>query len=207
MERIELRLTDELYQELAAYKPKSMSLPGFCKWLIEQSLDSTDTLGVQGAAGTPSISTSTVSNTITSNIYKAENCEETPTNEPEEPEPKSKSKRAKTIGTPEFEAFWRQYQAIKKRASNQSKPKALELFTKVVKQHGAERLMAALSRAVTQQARIEREGGFASPFPDCFRWLRDGYYEAYLEEPAAAVAAAAVPALVQPPAEFADCPF
>lgn len=92
-------------------------------------------------------------------------------------------RQANTKGTPEFEAFWRQYQAIKRRASNQSKPKALEVWNAIVPGIPPESLSKALGRAVTQQVRQERDGGFASPFPDCFRWLRDGYYENHLEAP------------------------
>ena len=92
-----------------------------------------------------------------------------------------KPRQANTKGTPEFEAFWRQYQAIKRRASSQSKPKALEVWNTIVPGISPEALSKALGQAVTQQVRQEREGGFASPFPDCFRWLRDGYYENHLD--------------------------
>lgn len=90
-------------------------------------------------------------------------------------------RQASTKGSPEFEAFWRQYQAIKRRASSQSKPKALEVWNALVPGIDPADLSKALGQAVTQQIRQERDGGFASPFPDCFRWLRDGYYENYLD--------------------------
>lgn len=91
-------------------------------------------------------------------------------------------KRKPPVQGPEaFERFWHQYQSIKRRAANQSKPRALEVWTDVVRTVDPEALCKALGEAVTAQARVEREGGFASPFPDCFRWLRDGYYEAHLK--------------------------
>lgn len=123
--------------------------------------------------------------------------------------PKAKNGRArksKAEGSPEFERFWRQYQAIKRRASNQSKPRALEIWNTVIGTTTADALCDALTRAVNQQARQEREGGFASPFPDCFRWLRDGYYEAFLDN---STPAAVIPKLPDftPPPEFPDAPF
>lgn len=117
-------------------------------------------------------------------------------------------RQANTKGSPEFEAFWRQYQAIKRRASNQSKPKALEVWNAIVPDVSPADLSKALACAVTQQVRQERDGGFASPFPDCFRWLRDGYYENHLE---AAALPTETPAAVvggwQPNTEDPTLPF
>ena len=49
-----------------------------------------------------------------------------------------------------------------------------------VKQNSSKTLAFALQRAITDQHQIEIKGGFASPFPNCCRWLKDGFYEAYL---------------------------
>lgn len=118
-----------------------------------------------------------------------------------------RTRQANTKGSPAFEAFWKQYQAIKRRASNQSKPKALAMWEQVLDTGiTAEQLSKALGAAVTKQNQAERDGGHPSPFPDCFRWLRDGYYEAFLEAAAALPAPLARPDLTPPP-EFADCPF
>lgn len=118
-----------------------------------------------------------------------------------------KTRQANTKGTPEFEAFWRQYQAIKRRASSQSKPKALKVWETIVPGISAEALSQALGRAVTQQVRQERDGGFASPFPDCFRWLRDGYYESHLEGTQSPVAAVDAVSGWEPNAVDASMPF
>lgn len=83
--------------------------------------------------------------------------------------------------SPDFDAFWRRYQAIERRASGQSKPRAWEQYRKIVVSVPCEALEGALTAAVRDQAATERRGGFASPFPDCFRWLRDGRYEAHLQ--------------------------
>ena len=89
-------------------------------------------------------------------------------------------KRDKPAYSEEFLAFWQRYQKIKKRASGQSKPKAWAEYKKLAR--GPQKaLEGALMAALKDQAIAERNGGFASPFPDCFRWLRDGRYESFLE--------------------------
>ena len=89
-------------------------------------------------------------------------------------------KRDKPAYSEQFLAFWQRYQKIKKRASGQSKPKAWAEYKKLAR-GPQEALEGALMAALKDQAIAERNGGFASPFPDCFRWLRDGRYESFLE--------------------------
>ncbi len=92
----------------------------------------------------------------------------------------SKAKKRKTPEySPEFKGFWNSYQKIPKRASGQSKPKAWQEWRKLPQATQAA-LEQALKAAVREQAAIEIKGGFAAAFPDCFRWLRDGRYEAHL---------------------------
>nr|BAR30669.1 putative viral A-type inclusion protein repeat containing protein [uncultured Mediterranean phage uvMED] len=92
---------------------------------------------------------------------------------------KANSRKAKDYSL-EFLGFWISYQKIPKRASGQSKPKAWAEWQKLPKatQQALER---ALKLALKEQAATELKGGFAAAFPDCFRWLRDGRYEAHLE--------------------------
>ena len=92
----------------------------------------------------------------------------------------SKQKIKKIIYSEEFELFWEKYLKIKKRASGQTKPKAYDHYCVIIKNHSPESLALALQRAITDQHQIENKGGFASPFPNCCRWLKDGFYEAYL---------------------------
>ena len=93
---------------------------------------------------------------------------------------KSRAKRAK--GTPEFEAFWKRYQGCRHRANGQSKPKALELWGQLVPDElQANDLMRAIDSAIKDIHSRQDVGEFASPLPDCFRWLRDGFYSSYLE--------------------------
>ena len=95
----------------------------------------------------------------------------------------SKQKIKKKKYTDEFELFWQQYLKIKKRASGQTKPKAFDEYCVVIKTHPHETLALALQRAITDQHQIENKGGFATPFPDCFRWLKNGSFEAFLNSP------------------------
>ena len=93
---------------------------------------------------------------------------------------KQRTKNKRREYSEEFELFWKQYQRIKKRASSQSKPLAWTQFQKL-KSDTREVLCAALTRAVQDHSKTERDGGFASPFPDCYRWIRDGRYEAFIQ--------------------------
>ena len=65
MPRINLTVQPELYDHILKHKPKALSLPAFCSLLIERmasdSLDTSVTLGVTSAAGTPSTSSNSSS--------------------------------------------------------------------------------------------------------------------------------------------------
>ena len=89
-------------------------------------------------------------------------------------------KTKKIIYSEDFELFWQKYLKIKKRASGQTKPRAFEEYCVVMKSHTSKTLALALQRAITDQHQIENKGGFASPFPDAYRWLKNGSFEAYL---------------------------
>ena len=83
------------------------------------------------------------------------------------------------IYTDEFNEFWNQYQKIKKRASGQSKKLTYQHYNKLSKKIQVQ-LKPALLRAIADQNKIEKDGGFVTCFPNAFKWLRDGYYEAFL---------------------------
>ena len=89
-------------------------------------------------------------------------------------------KRARPEYSQTFLGFWSRYLKIQKRASSQSKPKAWDEFRKLPR-GTQEALEGALRVAIGAQARAETNGGFAAPFPDCFRWIRDGRFEQHLE--------------------------
>lgn len=94
-----------------------------------------------------------------------------------------KSRAKKTKGTPEFEAFWKRYQGCRHRANGQSKPKAVELWGQLVPDElQPDDLMRAIDGAIADIRSRQGIGEFASPLPDCFRWLRDECYAVYLED-------------------------
>ena len=94
-----------------------------------------------------------------------------------------KSRAKKTKGTPEFEAFWKRYQGCRHRANGQSKPKAMQLWGQLVPDElQPDDLMRAIDGAIDDIRSRQGVGEFASPLPDCFRWLRDECYAVYLED-------------------------
>lgn len=159
----------------------------------QETLDTPCTLGGPTQEGLPSTSNSTVvidyslrSNSSSNpKIDISRKCNDTTD---ETPKPAGRGRRSGgATGTrvrvdyPEtFGLFWRQYLAIENRASSQSKPRALAAWVGVTKHVDPLSLQQCLTAAVEEQRRIVRRGGFASPFPDAFRWLRDGRWEAFL---------------------------
>jgi len=94
-----------------------------------------------------------------------------------------KPRAKKTKGTPGFEAFWKRYQGCRHRANGQSKPKAMELWGQLVPDElQPDDLMRAIDGAIEDIRSRQGVGEFASPLPDCFRWLRDECYAVYLED-------------------------
>lgn len=94
-----------------------------------------------------------------------------------------KTRAKKTKGTPEFEAFWKRYQGCRHRANGQSKPKALDVWCQLVPDElQPDDLMRAIDGAIADIRSRQSINEFASPLPDCFRWLRDACYAVYLED-------------------------
>ena len=110
--------------------------------------------------------------------------------QPSQEKQASKTARKRHEYTDEFNAFWKQYQAIPigKRVSAQPKPKAFDEYRKAMRNTSHSALQDALTAAVQEHSRAERtEGAFASSFPMCHKWLRDGYYENFLKESSSGV--------------------
>ena len=99
------------------------------------------------------------------------------------PEKARKPRAKNTKGTPEFEAFWKIYLRCRHRANGQSKPKAFTVWQQLVPEHlTADDLTRAIEQAVSDIESRQALGEFASPLPDCFRWMRDECYAVYLED-------------------------
>jgi len=181
-----LRLPEDLVCDLERYKPRTMSLSGFCAYLVELGVDRDVTLAERPTGSEASNSSSSITNKESYNLNNKERSEKINEN-PEEVAIASK-KRKKANYTPEFEELWKLYQSAPDRVSSQTKPKAFDEWKGIVALEGPETLLEAARRAIAEQKRKMGAGEFVGSLPDLFRWLRDGKYEVYLEEHKAQVA-------------------
>jgi hypothetical protein len=175
--RLELQIPDDLAEDLKRYKPKTLSLPMFCAYLLELGVDRDVTLAERpkGSEASSSYSSSSIKELSSNNIIS------TAVNSANEKPKKSKS-RKKPEYSGEFDEFWKLYQSAPDRVSSQTKPKAYDEWKGIVALEGPETLLKAATRAIEEQKRKMTAGEFVGSLPDLFRWLRDGKYEVYLEE-------------------------
>ena len=180
--RLELQIPDDLVEDLKRYKPRTMSLPMFCAYLVELGVDRDVTLA-ERPTGSEASNSSNISNTISSsslNISSSDN------NNTVVKLTKKSGKPGKSRKRPEysedFNALWKLYQSAPDRVSSQTKPKAFDEWKAIVALEGPETLLEAARRAIEEQKRRKTAGEFVGSLPDLFRWLRDGKYEVYLEE-------------------------
>ena len=96
---------------------------------------------------------------------------------------KARKTRAKaTKGSPEFEAFWKRYQACQHLVQSQPKGAALEQWEQIVPDEvSADDLMRAIE-AADQESQRRSTPDWEQRLPMCSKWLKDGYYCTYLEE-------------------------
>ena len=96
---------------------------------------------------------------------------------------KARKPRAKaTKGSPEFEAFWKRYQACQHLVQSQPKGAALEQWEQIVPDEvSADDLMRAIE-AADQESQRRSTPDWEQRLPMCSKWLKDGYYCTYLEE-------------------------
>ena len=155
---------------LTGHKPSLKQPEGVSEALQEQQLPPHQTEAVQSSAQEPDHEKKHIVVKIEIKVEKAR-----------------KSRAKKTKGTPEFEAFWKRYQGCRHRANGQSKPKAVQLWGQLVPDElQPDDLMRAIDSAIEDIRSRQGVGEFASPLPDCFRWLRDECYAVYLEDNAPA---------------------
>jgi len=177
--RLELQIPDDLAEDLKRYKPKTLSLPMFCAYLLELGVDRDVTLAERPKGSEASISSNNIIDTSSS-------IKNIPFNNINSTVGKSKSEKPKKAKRPaysdEFNTFWKLYQSAPDRVSSQTKPKAYDEWRGIVALEGPETLLKAATRAIEEQKRKMTAGEFVGSLPDLFRWLRDGKYEVYLEE-------------------------
>ena len=179
--RLELQIPDDLADDLVKFKPRTLSLPMFCAYLLELGVDRDVTLAERPKGSEASNSSNnviTIKEDINSNkIERLEIINETV----EKPAKAGKS-RKRPAYSEEFEQLWKLYQSAPDRVSSQTKPKAFDEWKAIVGLEGPETLLQAVQRAIEEQKRRKTAGDFVGSLPDLFRWLRDGKYEVYLEE-------------------------
>jgi hypothetical protein len=177
--RLELQIPDDLAEDLKRYKPKTLTLPMFCAYLLELGVDRDVTLAERPKGSEAFISSNNIIDTSSS-------IKNIPFNNINSTVGKSKSEKPKKAKRPaysdEFNTFWKLYQSAPDRVSSQTKPKAYDEWKGIVALEGPETLLRAATRAIEEQKRKMTAGEFVGSLPDLFRWLRDGKYEVYLEE-------------------------
>ena len=182
-----LRLPEDLICDLERYKPRTMTLTGFCAYLIELGVDRDVTLA-ERPTGSEASNSSNISNTIISSLeVNTDNNKNTAVKLTKTAKKTGKSRKRPEYSE-EFNAFWKLYQSAPDRVSSQTKPKAFDEWRAIVALEGPETLLEAAGRAIAEQKRKMTAGEFVGSLPDLFRWLRDGKYEVYLEEHKAQVA-------------------
>lgn len=178
--RLELQIPDDLADDLIRYKPRTLSLPMFCAYLLELGVDRDVTLAERPKGSEASISSN-------SNITNNSSLEDITNNiistavKSDKKKPKTGKSRKRPEYSDEFNEFWKLYQSAPDRVSSQTKPKAFDEWRAIVALEGTETLLEAARRAIDEQKRKKTAGEFVGSLPDLFRWLRDGKYEVYLE--------------------------
>ena len=175
-----LRLPEDLVYDLERYKPRTMSLSGFCAYLIELGVDRDVTLAERPKGSEASISSSSINKEEYLSINN-KNGQKKNNETGEKPEKAGKS-RKRPAYSEEFEELWKLYQSAPDRVSSQTKPKAFDEWESIVGLEGPQTLLQAVQRAIDEQKRRKTAGEFVGSLPDLFRWLRDGKYEVYLEQ-------------------------
>ena len=97
-----------------------------------------------------------------------------------------KNNITKTINykTKGFDTFWKTYRSISPtmRVVSQSKKLAKEQYAKLGRKT-QEKLTRCLEADIRARSKQLKNDSFAPLFPDCFRWIKNGQYEQYLELP------------------------
>jgi hypothetical protein len=179
--RLELQIPDDLAEDLKRYKPKTLTLPMFCAYLLELGVDRDVTLAERPKGSEASSSINNIIDTSSLKELSSNNINSTAVKLTKTAKRTGKSRKRPEYSD-EFNEFWKLYQSAPDRVSSQTKPKAYDEWKGIVALEGPETLLKAATRAIEEQKRKMTAGEFVGSLPDLFRWLRDGKYEVYLEE-------------------------
>ena len=100
--------------------------------------------------------------------------------EPEVKQVKLKQKTKKKGYSEKFESFWKKYQSQNNKCVSQSKKPAFREWEQLDKKT-QEKLEDALEADQRLRVKLIRDGKFVPMWPDCFRWIKNGQYEQFLE--------------------------
>ena len=100
--------------------------------------------------------------------------------EPEVKQVKLKQKTKKKGYSEKFECFWKKYQSQNNKCVSQSKKPAFREWEQLDKKT-QEKLEDALEADQRLRVKLIRDGKFVPMWPDCFRWIKNGQYEQFLE--------------------------
>jgi len=100
--------------------------------------------------------------------------------EPEVKQVKLKQKTKKKGYSENFESFWKKYQSQNNKCVSQSKKPAYREWEQLDKKT-QEKLEDALEADSRLRVKLIRDGKFVPMWPDCFRWIKNGQYEQFLE--------------------------
>ena len=93
---------------------------------------------------------------------------------------KLKQKTKKKGYSENFESFWKKYQSQNNKCVSQSKKPAFREWEQLDKKT-QEKLEDALEADQRLRVKLIRDGKFVPMWPDCFRWIKNGQYEQFLE--------------------------
>ncbi len=79
-----------------------------------------------------------------------------------------------------FESFWKKYNSISNKCISQSKKPAFREW-KLLDKDTQLKLETCLTSDINARVKLIREDKFSPMFPDCFRWIKNGQYEQFLE--------------------------
>jgi len=93
---------------------------------------------------------------------------------------KLKQKTKKKAYSETFESFWKKYQSQKNKCVSQSKKPAYREW-ELLDKKTQDKLIDCLDADSRLRVKLIRDGKFVPMWPDCFRWIKNGQYEQFLE--------------------------
>ena len=195
MPYLKIDIPDALFQRIDAAKPEYLDRKGFVCLVLDTALDNVVKMLVSPAAGNRNgvsqtlplqfppelgVTNSEAQQTAVPSSDKSSETSCIPTVANRK---KIRAKRAK--GCDAFETFWKTYQGVPAdlKARGQSKADALNMWNQLVPSEvPAADLITAAQRLRDAAVNAQTKGEYFTTQKDCYRWLRDDLYSAWLEQ-------------------------